>query len=161
MGAGGLARAYGAATRAALVAGEFAPLQSGNGEGAGRAGDREGGGDNHRWLRVELAHQQAYALRTAVERASRAPARATDAGAADIGGDNDGDIAMSRIYIQDIEFGQHATATLSAPKESIGDVCNLLRGVFHARRVDPSAAPALASVAATDAETSVDITFDL
>ena len=35
LGAGGLARAYGAATRAALVAGEFAPLQSGNGEGAG------------------------------------------------------------------------------------------------------------------------------
>ena len=158
LGAGGLARAYGAATRAALVAGEFAPLQSGNGEGAG---DREGGYDSHRWLRVELAHQQAYALRTAVERASRAPARATDAGAGGIGGDNDGDVAMSRICIQDIEFGQHATATLSAPKESISDVCNLLRGVFHARRVDPSAAPALASVAATDAETSVDITFDL
>ena len=103
-----------------------------------------------------MAHQQAHALRAAVERASQAQARATDAG-----NDGDGNMAMCGIRIRDIEFGQYATAMLSTPVDSIHDVGNLLRGAFHARCVEPSAAPALASAAATDAEASVDITFDL
>ena len=155
LGAGGLARAYGAATRAALEAGEFEP-RGGNSEGAKGTGDREDDGNSYGWLRVELAHQQAHALRAAVERASQAQARATDAG-----NDGDGNMVMSGIRIRDIEFGQYATAMLSTPVDSIHDVGNLLRGAFHARCVEPSAAPALASAAATDAEASVDITFDL